>query len=153
MNDHLIRLAERFGLSHKESSISRRAFLKGMVATGALFATPSGLLMPREPKIYRVSGVVAPEFVDGRAHVRLPDGREITIRDFREEDKWDTVVFPLRDAEFKFSGSIADFDPATGEPLFKVATREVKSKFVHLSEAMTRDYSIARSRREDAEPL
>ena len=94
MSEHLIKLAERFGLPHKESDVTRRSFLKGLLATGVIVAAPSGLLLPREPKIHQVGGVVSSEFVGGVAKVRLPNGLEITINDFKESDKWDTVYIP-----------------------------------------------------------
>jgi hypothetical protein len=92
MDEHYIKVAERFGLSHKEPETTRRDFLRGLLATGALVAAPSGLFVPVEPKIHQVAGVVAvPEFVNGSAHIRFPDGREISLRDFEEKDKFDTV--------------------------------------------------------------
>lgn len=88
--EHYIKVAEHFGLSHRESAMTRRSFLRGLVATGALVAAPSGLFLPREPKIYQVAGVVSPTLT----HIRFPDGREVTIRDFKEDDKYDTIVIP-----------------------------------------------------------
>ena len=85
--EHYIKVAEKFGLSHKEPELTRRSFLRGLVATGALVAMPpSGLFMPREPKIHQVGGVVDPF-----PHLRDENGNPIHIRDFKESDKFDTA--------------------------------------------------------------
>jgi hypothetical protein len=100
MNEHAIKLAEHFGLSRKEPEMSRRSFLKGLVATGAIVAAPGGLWMPREPKIFQVGGVVS-EF----PHLRDENGNPIHIRDFRESDKFDTFQIPKYATQFTWKAA------------------------------------------------
>lgn len=91
--EHYIKVAEGFGLSHKEPAMTRRSFLRGLVATGALVAAPSGLWVPQEPKIHQVAGGIGPEHVFPNL-IDSRTGLPIHLRDFKEDDKYDTVVIP-----------------------------------------------------------
>lgn len=101
--EYSIKLAEKAGLSHRATTMERRTFLRGLLASGALVMAPSGLFVPREPKVHQVPAklvVSAQEFglspIVGQPGLFRDNatGQTINIRDFRDEDRYDAMVFP-----------------------------------------------------------
>lgn len=102
---YLDRLAERFGFSAESAQpedaeavqIDRRKFLKSLAAAGLVVAAPSGLFVPAERRIFQVPGVGIPILRPVHGHQGLykitPSGEIFNIRDFRESDRYDSVVF------------------------------------------------------------
>jgi len=103
LGEYRVRLAEKLGFSRKEDGVSRRAFLRGALAVGALVLLPDGQLILPESKVHQVPGkhvarwrVSIPYLVPIEGQVGLfqmtPTGEIVNIRDFIESDSYDSVV-------------------------------------------------------------